>query len=259
MDISNTFRLYISALFLSGFALCLSCSGSPVSDSGEVSDTSEETICVSWHTPKSLSSQFRGSDGLIYSDISGINPSTGKIAATIEPPLDIVIQDKPSDNGFCVILSWTPSPSEQQGMVSYYRIFQSRSDVPTEPVPCSQFASIDSLLSWDSHYTILMDSVLAGKNSCTAFVPVNGENYHFWLQSVYTADHTFLIGTVTDADGNPLGAAYLRLYNADESVDLHTASKCDGSYTFFNVPPGEYMLVIKREGYTLYSTTVTVE
>ena len=83
-------------------------------------------------------------------------------------------------------------------------------------------------------------------------------NYYYWLQAVESAEEPSVMGTVTNQDGNPVEGALLRLYNSDESIDMNAVSRSDGSYAFYDVPPGEYFLVAKRDDYQVFSTTVTV-
>jgi len=237
--------------------LMTSCGERHVTDTVTGNGDEREEAVVKLYAFSSLSSRLRGSDGLLYALPGTGIPSAGK-AAAIEPPLELSAADREGDNGYHVILTWKPSPSEEQGMVTRYRIFQSRSGTPTEPIPLTRFSSIDSLMSWDIQYTVLMDSVPAATTEYLAFVPVNAETYHFWLQSVYDPGSVSLSGTVTDTNGGPIGGALLRLYNDDGSVDLYTVSEDDGSYLFSDIPPGEYILVVKRDDYVLYSTTVTV-
>ena len=78
------------------------------------------------------------------------------------------------------------SPSEDEGLVGWYRIFRSRSDVFTDPVPITNFNDPDSMNLWEEQYTILVDSVRAGITEYIDFVPLNGIPYYFWLQAVGT-------------------------------------------------------------------------
>ncbi|MFC1508619.1 T9SS type A sorting domain-containing protein [Candidatus Omnitrophota bacterium] len=98
----------------------------------------------------------------------------------IEPPSNIKIEDVPDDHGHRLKLTWTASPSEN---VEWYRIFRSRSDSLTIPIPLSQFTSIDSLISCDEHYTILIDSVTVDFTEYIDSVPLNGVTYYYWLQA----------------------------------------------------------------------------
>ena len=121
-----------------------------------------------------------------------------------------------------------------------------------------------SLNSWDEYYTILVDSVAAGTNEYIDSVPLDGVRYYYWLQTVGKGeepptDAFSVTGTVADQEGNPIEGVLLRLYNASESVDMYTISGSDGGYGFYDVPPGEYYLVAKRDDYQIFSKTVTVE
>jgi hypothetical protein len=106
------------------------------------------------------------------------------VALVISPPSNFLVSDVPNDQGHALFLTWTASPTEQSGGVSFYRIFRSRSSVLTAPVPITNFTSIDSLNSWDAHFTILIDSVAAGVTSYTdSLVYFKNIPYSYWLQS----------------------------------------------------------------------------
>ena len=55
----------------------------------------------------------------------------------------------------------------------------------TEALSLNSFSSIDSLISYEKHYTILMDSVATGTteyiDECAILA---GKPYHYWLQAV---------------------------------------------------------------------------
>jgi plastocyanin len=101
----------------------------------------------------------------------------------ILPPLNVVASDVPNDQGHALSLTWTVSPSESGGGVTWYRILRSRTNILTTPIPITQFATLDSLNAWDIHATILIDSVKAGVTSYRDSVPLNGATYYYWLQA----------------------------------------------------------------------------
>ncbi|MHB0929723.1 MAG: T9SS type A sorting domain-containing protein, partial [Candidatus Nanopelagicales bacterium] len=105
--------------------------------------------------------------------------------AGLLPPSNLRAEDVPNDHGHHLRLTWSPSPSEQGGLVNWYRICRSRSPELTDPLPLSRFTSLDSLLFYEERYTILVDSVAAGKSEFTdPFVPLNGSLYYYWVQAV---------------------------------------------------------------------------
>ena len=167
------------------------------------------------------------------------------------------VADVPNDNGHFLAVSWTPSPSEKDLLVAWYRIFRSRSGTLTEPVPRSRFTSLDSLIAAEAKVTILVDSVAAGGTSYTDFVPLNGVVYHYWIQAIGT-EKPSVMGTVRDTDGNPVSGTLIRLYDDAGTVDMETVSGADGSFAFYGVPPGTYFLVAKRDGYLNFRITGTV-
>ncbi len=103
------------------------------------------------------------------------------------PPPNFIVEDVPNDHGHGLKLRWNLSPDDEKGYVSFYRIYRSRSDELTEPITLRQFSSIDTLMVWEEHYTILIDSVTAGITEyIDDCVPVNGVLYYYWLQAVGT-------------------------------------------------------------------------
>lgn len=204
-----------------------------------------------------LSSPVRGQDGAASRETEGGYRFDGEDAASLAPPSDVRVADVPGDNGHFLAVSWSPSPSEKDSLVNWYRIFQSRSSALTEPVPLNRFASLDSLIAAEAKVTVLVDSVAARKTSYTDFVPLNGVVYYYWVQAVGTAKPS-IMGTVQDMEGNAVSGALIRLYNEAGTVDMETSSDADGSFAFYGVPPGTYFLVAKQDGYRIFSTTVSV-
>jgi hypothetical protein len=183
-----------------------------------------------------------------------------KATATIEPPSDFSVSDVPDDNGHYLKLSWSPSLSEETGMVQWYYIFRSRSPSLTEPKALGEFSDITSLDTWEETHTVLVDSTAAGTTEFTDCVPLNGVVYHYWLQSVggNVQEGNTVTGIVTDQNGTPLEGVLIRLYDPSGAYDEYTVSLSDGSYIFEGVPSGSYYLVAKRDNYTLFSDTVTI-
>ena len=120
----------------------------------------------------------------------------------IEPPANVRVEGLPDNQGHRRKLTWTASPSES---VEWYRIFRSRSHRLTDPIPMTQFSSIDSLNFWDEHYTILIDSVAVGVSEYIDFVPLNGELYYYWLQAVGNSNESHKVSAdiVTSVEGMP--------------------------------------------------------
>ena len=223
-----------------------------------LSDTAADgELAVVWSITHSPSSPVRSDGGAVSWEATGGYRFAEKTAASLEPPSDVLVSDVPNDNGYFLKISWIPSPSEKDLLVDWYRIFRSRSSVLTEPVPRSRFTSLNDLITAEAKVTILVDSVAVGGTSYTDFVPLNGVVYHYWIQAVGT-EKPSVMGTVRDTDGNPVAGALIRLYNDEGTVDMETASGADGSFAFYGVPSGVYFLVAKRDGYGIFSTTVTV-
>ena len=235
-------------------SLLVSCEKSPTSDIPQ----SRENLSVSWEINDVSSSPLRGIDGIVHWESADNYIYAKKTAAAIEPPSDVQISDIPDDHGHSIRLAWSLSLSEKDGFVEWYRIYRSRSQTLTEPIPLNQFTSVDSLNSWDEHYTVFIDSVAIGTNEYIDSVPFNGALYYYWLQAVGTQQPS-VTGTVQDQDGNPVEGVLLRLYNSNKSIDMNAVSRSDGSYAFYDVPQGDYFLVAKRDDYQLFSTSVLVE
>ncbi len=126
-------------------------------------------------------------------DANGVETSLGERAFHIlplseiipDPPTGLTVSDVPDDQGHSLRLTWTTSASEHLGYVTKYRIYRSRSDRFTDPLPLSSFTAMDSLTHYESFSTILIDSVYVGTSSYTdPFVPLNGVPYYYWVQAV---------------------------------------------------------------------------
>ncbi|MCE5249915.1 T9SS type A sorting domain-containing protein [bacterium] len=106
----------------------------------------------------------------------------------ILPPTNIAVTDVTGDNGHALKISWALSASENSGIVNRYRIFRSRSSAFTDPVPLTQFASLDSLLFYETRVTVLVDSVAAGVSQfIDTSVPLDGASYYYWIQATGTS------------------------------------------------------------------------
>jgi hypothetical protein len=120
-----------------------------------------------------------------------------------EPPSNFQAFDTPADQGHSITLTWTKSSDDGAGLniVSYYRIYRSRSSELTDPIPISSFpwsacpdtfefspgscSGLDSLMAMELNHTILIDSVTAGCiEYVDTFVPVNGVPYTYWVDAV---------------------------------------------------------------------------
>jgi len=64
-----------------------------------------------------------------------------------------------------------------------------------------------------------------------------------------------------DNDGNPIPGAVVELYNRDDRTefDEKTVTDSNGNFVFTDVPPGKYYLVIKVDGYEIYSQEIDLE
>ncbi|MFC1508942.1 carboxypeptidase regulatory-like domain-containing protein [Candidatus Omnitrophota bacterium] len=254
----HMYFIYILILCL-GVFLLVSCETVPTSVPYSEENIRLGSIEVTWEIHGTLSSPLRSADGTLSWETAEHYIYAKRTETTIEPPSDVQVTDIPDDNGHHLIISWTLSSSEETGLVTCYRIYRSRSETLTEPIPLCDFTSVDSLNSWDEHYTILVGTVNAGTKEFMDTVPLNGVSYYYWVQALGAGDVKSVTGIITDQDGNPVEGALIRLYNTDECVDMYIVSGTDGSYVFIDVLPGEYILVAKRDDYRIFSTTVIVE
>ncbi len=100
------------------------------------------------------------------------------------PPSDVIVSDVDGDNGHVLDISWTASPSEQDGLVDEYRVYRSRADEFGEVVALDDFEDLDSLIAWEEHAVVLVGSVAAGQASFRDLaVPLNGVVYRYWIES----------------------------------------------------------------------------
>lgn len=56
-----------------------------------------------------------------------------------------------------------------------------------------------------------------------------------------------VVGTVVDADGNPVADAHVVLKHADKVI-AHATTNADGHYVFKDVRPGRYVLEAGKQG-----------
>jgi hypothetical protein len=66
-----------------------------------------------------------------------------------------------------------------------------------------------------------------------------------------------LKGYIRDSAGASVAGALIRLYR--ETYSVYTVSDKHGFYAFHGVPEGTYFLVVKRDGYTVSTSTVTIQ
>ena len=125
--------------------------------------------------------EIKAISGLLVAIHSGIITVSG-----LEPPSNLIVSDVPDDQGHSLKLTWTASPSESSGKVSYYRIYRSLTSALSDSVkPVNMFTDIKDVTAWERHAAVLVDSTIAGKTEFTDnAVGLPGVPYYYWIQTV---------------------------------------------------------------------------
>jgi len=111
--------------------------------------------------------------------VAGVEPVT-----ELEPPGNIVVSDVGGDHGHSLHITWTPSPSENEGLVEWYRVYRSRSNAISDILPAAGFDSMEALIEWEEQHTVFIDSVATEVNEYVdQAVPLNNVDYYYWLQA----------------------------------------------------------------------------
>lgn len=174
------------------------------------------------------------------------------VIAQIQPPFNFLVSDVPNDNGHYLKLNWEKSPSEAQGLVSWYYIFRSRNNNFTSPIPISQITSIDSLIFYEQFATLLVDSVAVGKVEYTDCVPENGVTYYYWLQAVGSLGGSTKIaaGLLTGITETPgqfyVSQPFPNPFNPSTTITLSVPIDTHLSLSVYNIA-GQNVAIIANE------------
>ncbi|MBN1293276.1 MAG: heparinase II/III family protein, partial [Candidatus Latescibacteria bacterium] len=168
----------------------------PVSDiSGFIQPSQESEVNIVVYAVKPEVVLFRGEEIPFENDSGNVsfNVSSEGVwkvvraaeVIELEPPENVAVSDTGNDQGHSLTINWTASPSESEGLVEWYRIYRSQSDVIADILTISEFSSLEALIEWEEHNTVLVDSVTAGislyKDNAVAR---NGVSYYYWIEAV---------------------------------------------------------------------------
>ena len=174
-------------------------------------------------------------EGMFFIDLSEPAPS-------LEPPADVYVYDVPDDNGHSLFLEWSVSPSESEGLVDWYRIYRSGSDTFADPRPLTEFDSIGSLNLWEENYTVLIDSVAAGKSEyIDKFVPLNSVTYYYWVEAVGqgSVSEKAAAGTLTNVEIMPyrfsLSPPFPNPFNAVTTISYEIPAECHVELVIYDI------------------------
>ncbi|MFA6470832.1 MAG: T9SS type A sorting domain-containing protein [Candidatus Latescibacterota bacterium] len=252
-----------------------------------VASTAAATGSYAWTVPAVSSAQCLvrvsdASNATIYDQSNGLFT----IQKGLFPPSNLTVSDVPNDQGHSLRLTWTASPSEQDGLVSGYRIYRSRTNIFNAPLPLSQFSVLDSLIFYEQRYTILIDSVSVGAAEyIDPFVPLNEVTYYYWVQTIGKAGAskpvlssiaTLVEGVSQTPQEFKLGKAYPNPFNPSTAIEytlprdlsitleiynisgqkvatLDSGRKSAGKHTAVwnarGFPSGLYFYTLRAEGY----------
>lgn len=173
-------------------------------------------------------------------------------AVVLEPPSTLTARDVPGDNGHSIRLEWTLSPSEESGLVDFYRIYRSRSPEFSDPKPASSFASIDDLAVWEEHAVVLVDSVAAGVGSFVdPFVLWNEVNYYYWVEAAGNGAASEKVSLDLPLNVNAAPAEFMLLkpypnpFNAETSIEFTLTGGADVELAVYDVR-GAQVAVLTR-------------
>jgi len=212
----------------------------------------------------------------------------------IRPPENLSMGGIRTDSGNAVHIQWDGSPDEEYGDVDFYRIYRSRSATLTDPIPIAESPSPDSLIAWEEHYTILIDSVAAGTvEYIDENLPVDNVSYYYWVQTMFADDASGLEPAgeiISDVDELPIefyvnnpfpnpfnpattieyslpqdGQINLSIYNiSGQSVsvlkdELQHAGNHSIIWNASEFPSGIYFCILKANGFTQTRKMVLVK
>jgi outer membrane receptor protein involved in Fe transport len=77
--------------------------------------------------------------------------------------------------------------------------------------------------------------------------------------ALFAPDLEALEGTIRDPEGNPISEAQVSLYNSQQSVVASSSSDGDGKFSFPNVQPGNYFLLVRAKGFADYRKSAEIK
>ena len=177
----------------------------------------------------------------------------------LEPPGNIVVSDVGSDHGHSLSITWTPSPSENAGLVEWYRVYRSRSNVISDILPAAGFDSMEALIEWEEQNTVFIDSVATELNEYVdQAVPLNNVDYYYWLQATGSTGESekAAAGAPTHIDESPsqftVKQPYPNPFNASAALEYYLPYDSSVSLTVYDTLGREVIVLedgLKSAGY----------
>src|SRR4029453_10345147 len=77
--------------------------------------------------------------------------------------------------------------------------------------------------------------------------------------ALFAPDLEAMEGIIRDTEGNPVSKAQISLYNSQQSVVASGSSDGDGKFSFPNVNPGNYFLLVRAKGFADHKKSAEIK